>query len=73
MAQALATSENPELNYFASFPQGRFYAEADAPSMVDLSPLAVGQTGGGSPFINLAPVTALQMCVAYNADFPQRP
>lgn len=73
---AAASSENPEGRYFASFAHGRFYEVTDTPAPVNMSQDMVGRAGSiaaPTAFSNLAPVVALNMCLAYNAEFPQHP
>lgn len=72
---ARAISQNPEDNYFASFARGRFYDLTTTPMQASMSSQMIGVTGAAQPqaFSNLAPVTALNMCMAFEAEFPTRP
>jgi microcystin-dependent protein len=65
-----ATKSSPAGNYWAPDPNGNItFATSGGNAM---SPAAIGVAGGGQPHTNLAPILALNFCIALTGIFPSR-
>ena len=70
-----ASQTSPANNALGVNPNLNWYTTANAPGLQrqNMSPLAVGQGGGGQPHNNMQPYLAVTFIVALQGIFPQRP
>lgn len=67
-----ADTGSPQNNTWGSALKGHGNLYAPASSLVQMSPLALGVTGGGQPHNNMPPFLTLNFCIALQGVYPPR-